>query len=150
MPTFSAKELVEGKTARKWYNNPNWEVRVAAYRRKYGNQCTSCKRTNAPTSLHHFVYTRTKGVEYWNAPDEELGLLCKECHTTWHKLVNAFCLTTGRVPVVHLRILLGALSVLTKKYDSNELSFALCQLACEPETMRRLRLIWENSSEEKP
>lgn len=142
MALTKVEQFFEKKTYSDKLLDGRWEDFRASYISRHGTTCQSCKRSNITAQVHHVVYE--KGREPWEYDDQELMVLCRGCHQQWHKLINAFRLFAGRMPVNELQIVVGSLSVLTKQVRGRDLGFALAQLATEPETLRRLRMTWEH------
>jgi len=122
-------------------SDPRWEQRRKEFVNSRERFCQSCRRSDLVLQVHHLAYER--GREPWDYQDHELTLLCEPCHAKWHRLINAFKVTVGRMSCSDLQMLVGSLSVLIKEHTAAELSFAFAQLACEKNTMLRLRVSWE-------
>lgn len=79
------------------YNDERWLDRANEIRRLDGYKCAMCGESNVELHVHHLAYP-PKPFHIWDATDDELVTLCKDCH----RKVHNFCesrpkLTTDRI-----------------------------------------------------
>ncbi len=89
------------------YADDRWIQLGKSLRRSRGNSCQSCKRGDVATQVHHVNYRR--GAEIWDYDEEELVLLCAECHDKIHKSIIAFRDTASRVNATNMMAITGLL-----------------------------------------
>jgi hypothetical protein len=68
--------------------NPRWQRRRLEVMSKNNFSCQICDEQNQELNVHHIKYKKhPNGDKYepWNYSDEELMVLCKDCHDLIHK-----------------------------------------------------------------
>lgn len=69
--------------------DPRWDKKRKQILRRDGCQCRKCHIQNVPIHVHHIYYIGTR--KPWEAPDQYLISLCKECHDKEHlKPISSF------------------------------------------------------------
>lgn len=56
--------------------NPKWQKKRLEILQRDEFKCTLCKDTETELHVHHEKYTKNP----WDAPNEDLKTLCKDCH----------------------------------------------------------------------
>lgn len=66
--------------------NPKWQKKRLEILNRDEFKCCYCNDTETELQIHHLKYTK----EPWDAPNENLITLCKDCHsfTTFNKKIN--------------------------------------------------------------
>lgn len=103
-----------------------WDNRRRDFLRKHGAWCRSCKRSNLVVQVHHINYTR--GLPLADYPDEELTVLCKDCHARWSRLMRAFRKLFSTWNVSDLEMLFGALKVAKETNSSRYPALAIIKM----------------------
>lgn len=140
---FPLKQFFDGSNYRSQLSAPQWEEFRRAYVARHGSYCRSCNRSGVEVQLHHIVYDRDKTL--WEHDDQDLALLCRECHERWHNLTKSLRRLLGGMRASEVQMIVGAFSMLVKLHSAKDLCFTLAQLAAEPETARRLCRSWETT-----
>ncbi len=72
------------------YKHPKWQMRRLDYIRTVTEFyelttpiCEFCQSDNKQLHVHHLAYE--KGKMIWEYPDDDLILLCDDCHKEWHE-----------------------------------------------------------------
>lgn len=66
------------------YQDERWKARAKEIRELDGNQCKMCGATGVELHVHHLSYPPPP-FHLWDAADNELVTLCKDCHLEVHK-----------------------------------------------------------------
>lgn len=64
------------------YTHPKWQKRRLEMLEAANFQCQSCEETEKTLHVHHKRYV--KGRDVWDYGDEELEVLCEDCHKHEH------------------------------------------------------------------
>lgn len=104
-PTYSEKLL-----------DPRWQRVRLEVLRKYDFRCWQCGSGDKTLHVHHRFYRR--GAEPWDYdPDNELMALCKDCHTTAERRLDALRGLLGRASTEEIDIVIGLLKALFFRRD---------------------------------
>ena len=77
------------------YNDKRWLDRANEIRRLDGYKCAMCGKSNVELHVHHLAYP-PKPFHIWDATDDELVTLCKDCHMEIHNCEERPKLTEDR------------------------------------------------------
>lgn len=75
-----------------YLQTPHWISRRALARERAGNKCQLCGDSNRELHVHHNCYDHLG-----NEPDEDLIVLCDECHARHHRREPVSTSYTGLV-----------------------------------------------------
>jgi hypothetical protein len=64
--------------------DPRWQRRRLEILNRDGFKCRSCCTEDKTLHVHHWRYE--KGVEPWDAEDDDLITLCESCHEALHHI----------------------------------------------------------------
>ncbi len=67
-------------TYHEYIQSDEWKYRADRAKKRAGHRCQVCNSTEKPLDTHHRTYERL-GCEQ----DEDLIVLCRNCHTLFHK-----------------------------------------------------------------
>jgi len=122
----SIKDIIAPRTSfTKQWNSPEWTQRAQEFRRKHGSWCRLCRRSDVATQVHHINYL--PDVDLADHPDEELALMCVNCHKEWTKLMRAYRKLFSSWDVPTLTFLFGVLKVAKEKYGTTYAGSKLMQ-----------------------
>jgi hypothetical protein len=141
----SIGEILNQTKSQSQYSDPRWnEKRKQVLRSKQDFCCESCRRKDIPLQAHHIYYA--KGKELWDYPDSDFHVMCEGCHREWHELLVEFRRTVaGHIPNHEFKVLVRCLSVAIKHHRVTDMAMAICQLVCEPDTIKSLIQRWGSS-----
>lgn len=97
-----------GRTYTEKLADPLWKKRRLERLKLAGNECESCGETGKTLHVHHRVYHR--GHEPWEYTDEELEVLCKDCHDSEHEASDELKLLLGVASMGSRDMVLGILA----------------------------------------
>lgn len=126
----------------KQLKDTRWARRKTAYFATREKFCQSCKRTGIEIHLHHIVYA--PGSSIWDAGDDDLIALCRDCHKRWHSLNLEFRRLASRMPVSELQVLVRTLGLLLGQMPARKVGFIFARLCCDPSACNRLERQWED------
>lgn len=69
------------------YKDERWLKRANEIRRLDGYKCAMCGKSDVELHVHHLAYP-PKPFHIWDATDDELITLCKDCHREVHNLTE--------------------------------------------------------------
>lgn len=78
------------------YQDERWKARAKEIREQDGNQCKMCGATGVELHVHHLSYPPPP-FHLWDAADNELVTLCKDCHVAIHKAATRPTISEERV-----------------------------------------------------
>lgn len=78
------------------YQDERWKARAKEIRELDGNQCKMCGATGVELHVHHLSYPPPP-FHLWDAADNELVTLCKDCHVAIHKAATRPTISKERV-----------------------------------------------------
>lgn len=70
------------------YKDERWLKRANEIRRLDGYKCAKCGKSDVELHVHHLAYP-PKPFHIWDATDDELVSLCKNCHFAVHNLCKS-------------------------------------------------------------
>jgi hypothetical protein len=76
--------------------DPRWQKKRLAILERAGWKCQCCGDDKQSLQIHHLIYL--KG-EPWDAPDENLECLCRDCHE-WREEFNKFAGGRTLIPTI--------------------------------------------------
>jgi hypothetical protein len=77
------------------YQDERWKKRAAQIRELDNHKCAMCGAKDVELHVHHLSYPPPP-FHLWDAADNELVTLCKECHEKMHDSVSRPTLTLDR------------------------------------------------------
>ena len=107
------KHLGVQKSFEAQYSDDRWKQRARDYRSSYGF-CRSCRRKDVELHVHHVNYT--KGVDLWDAEDDDLVVLCKSCHDLIHVAIRDFRKCASRCNASNIAAICLALKLMIQKH----------------------------------
>lgn len=120
-----------------------WKQFSRDVRREHENGCAICRRCDVQTHVHHLFYE--PGLKLWEYSQNDVMLLCAECHKEFHEQLNNFRkhvfkhLTPGL-----MRVLNGALLVGLTQHDPLEFVHAVAEMASSPGSVKRFAYAWDS------
>lgn len=75
--------------------DPRWQRRRLEVLARERFTCESCFSREKTLNVHHSIYR--KGAAPWEYSDEELAVLCEDCHASWHEESRRLLLALGHV-----------------------------------------------------
>lgn len=92
---WTGMEGQEMKDYKTQYMHPKWQKRRLEMLESVDYQCQSCEDTEKTLHVHHKRYI--KGRDVWDYPDDDLEVLCADCHKHEHwqkdelnKMISSF------------------------------------------------------------
>lgn len=82
------------KTYSEQYRSPKWQKKRLEVLNAADFRCEDCGSKEKTLNVHHVIYH--KGREVWNYDNDELMVLCEECHQARHRLQSAMMLIMKR------------------------------------------------------
>lgn len=83
-------------TRKEEYQDDRWKERAAQIRELDHHQCALCGAKNVMLHVHHLSYPPPP-FHIWDAADNELVTLCKDCHVQIHQSITRPSLTEERI-----------------------------------------------------
>jgi|GEM_PF-2626833 len=125
-----------------------WRAFSQGIKRKQGNWCASCRRSDIILNVHHIFYESDR--EPWEYADDEVIVLCTACHRQIHEQLKKFRkFVFAKLTPQAFQILNGALAVAYEKYDGLVFSHALAEFVCTPTLLERYAKAWEMTAKPK-
>lgn len=100
------------------YRDERWIQRAKQFRRNFGNFCQSCKQSNKPIHVHHLNYS--PGVRLWDAEDQDLCLLCKDCHDSIHETIRRFRRISARCNAGNIAAITRVIDAMVDHYGDQK------------------------------
>ncbi len=122
-------------------NTDEWKEFSRRIRSQRNGACECCKQKGKETHVHHFAYNPE--LEPWQASDDDVALLCRECHNELHLQLQKFRRFVFRLFTPQsMRVLNGALAVGLTEYDPLTFAYAVAEMAASPGSVKRFFEAW--------
>jgi 5-methylcytosine-specific restriction endonuclease McrA len=74
--------------------SPKWQKKRLEVLESNNFTCQMCHDTDSELHVHHLIYRDNHMI--WDYPNDELAVLCKDCHKDWHETMKLFSLEVGK------------------------------------------------------
>jgi hypothetical protein len=95
--------------------HPNWQRRRLERLNAVNFMCESCEETQKTLHVHHHRYV--KGRMAWEYDDDELSVLCEDCHAQEHDVRARFDAILSRLDIADIMIMTGYAEGLGLRYS---------------------------------
>lgn len=134
---YTASEIIKQTAGRKYTvrrDCDEWKSFAKQQYALHGYACTLCKRGNTQLNVHHWAYDSNR--DPWDYRDDEVTVLCRDCHQTLHEHLNSFRIYVfSQMSVSGFRILNGSLAAGFKAYGADKTILAIKGLVCNPRSV---------------
>lgn len=95
------------------YKHPNWQKKRLEKLNESGWVCESCNSHDDQLHVHHNHYI--KGRKVWEYSNDELRVLCDECHKEIHKIKDTLNLLLAKASDWMLLQVIGYMKVMVRE-----------------------------------
>jgi hypothetical protein len=99
------------------YNHPQWQKKRLERLEASGFECECCGDSESQLHVHHKGYI--KGRKPWEYSDDQLEVLCGDCHAKTHAEIDAFRLLLSRTSGANLNQVAGYCAALLLMESEN-------------------------------